>query len=83
MEIITQVIQVQDLKKTYTMGKVEVNALCGVNLEVPSGNFLAILGPSESGKTTLLHTLGALDKPTSGRVLISGFDLASSLLSNQ
>lgn len=76
VRIISNVIEVQDLKKVYSLGQVKVNALSGINMKVPSGDFVAILGPSGSGKTTLLHSLGALDKPTSGSVLIFGSDLA-------
>ena len=75
-------VETADLKKTYILGKVPVNALCGVNLKVEKGDFLAILGPSGSGKSTLLNMIGALDKPTQGKVLINGVDV-SSLNDNQ
>jgi putative ABC transport system ATP-binding protein len=75
-------LRVVDLKKTYMLGKVPVNALCGVNFRVEKGDFLAILGPSGSGKSTLLNLIGALDKPTEGKVLINGVDV-SSLSDNQ
>jgi putative ABC transport system ATP-binding protein len=57
------------------LGKVPVNALGGVNLKVDSGDFLAVLGPSGSGKSTLLNLIGALDKPTDGKMLIEGVDV--------
>jgi putative ABC transport system ATP-binding protein len=59
-----------------------VEALRGINLKVESGEFLSILGPSGSGKSTLLNLIGALDKPTSGKMLVNGADL-STLNDNQ
>lgn len=76
------VVETADLQKTYILGKVPVNALQGVNLKVEQGDFVAILGPSGSGKSTLLNMIGALDKPTSGKVLIEGVDV-STLNDNQ
>ena len=64
------------------LGKVPVEALRGVNLKVESGDFLAVLGPSGSGKSTLLNLIGALDKPTEGKLLIEGVDV-STLNDNQ
>ena len=78
----TTVVEATKLKKTYQLGKVQVEALRGVNLKVESGEFLCILGPSGSGKSTLLNLIGALDKPTSGKLLIDGIDL-STLNDNQ
>lgn len=76
------VVQTVNLKKTYMLGKVPVNALRDVNLKVESGDFIAIVGPSGSGKSTLLNMIGALDKPTEGQVLIDGVDV-SALNDNQ
>ena len=76
------IVEAVDLKKTYMLGKVPVEALRGVNLKAESGDFLAILGPSGSGKSTMLNLIGALDKPTSGRLLIDGVDI-STLSDNQ
>ncbi len=76
------VVETADLKKTYILGKVPVNALQGVNLKVEKGDFIAILGPSGSGKSTLLNMIGALDKPTEGKVFINGVDV-STLNDNQ
>ena len=71
------IVEAFNLKKTYLLGKVPVNALRGVNLKVESGDFLAILGPSGSGKSTLLNLIGALDKPTEGKMLIEDVDVST------
>lgn len=76
------IVEAVNLKKTYMLGKIPVEALRGVNLEVESGDFLAVLGPSGSGKSTLLNLLGALDKPTKGTLLIDSIDV-STLNDNQ
>ena len=76
------VVETINLRKTYLLGKVPVNALQGVNLRVESGDFIAVLGPSGSGKSTLLNLIGALDKPTEGKMLIEGVDI-STLSDNQ
>jgi len=78
----TTIVEAVNLKKTYMLGRVPVNALQGVNLKVESGDFLAILGPSGSGKSTLLNLVGVLDKPTEGKMLIEGVDV-STLNDNQ
>jgi putative ABC transport system ATP-binding protein len=76
------IIQALNLKKTYTLGKIPVEALKGVNFKVDRGEFVAILGPSGSGKSTLLNLIGALDKPTAGTLIINGSD-SSTLSDNQ
>ncbi|MDP3565257.1 MAG: ABC transporter ATP-binding protein [Methanoregula sp.] len=68
-------ILIENLRKTYRMGNVEVNALDGINLDIEKGEFLGIMGASGSGKTTLLHMLGLLDEPTSGKITIDGIDV--------
>ncbi len=70
------VVHVQKLEKTYRLGKVVVQALRGVDLTLHPGQFVVVSGPSGSGKTTLLNIIGTLDKPTAGRVLIDGEDIA-------
>src|SRR5687767_11350897 len=71
------ILQTIDLKMTYQLGKVAVNALRGVNLEVGQGEFVAIMGPSGCGKSTMLHVLGGMLTPTSGRVIIDGEDMTN------
>ena len=70
------VIEMRNVHKIYDTGAVKVHALRGINLAVRKGEFIAIMGPSGSGKSTLLNLLGALDKPTSGEVLIDGVDIS-------
>lgn len=68
-------IRIDNLKKLYRMGTVEVRALDGVTLDIAKGEFLGIMGASGSGKTTLLHMLGLLDEPSSGSLLLDGIDV--------
>ena len=73
------ILEVRDLKKTYTtrFGGQQVHALTNVNFAVEPGEYVAIMGESGSGKTTLLNILAALDKPTSGSVLLDGRDIVT------
>jgi len=71
------IIHIRGLRKVYVSGKVPVEALRGVDLDVPRGEFLAIVGPSGSGKSTLFHIVGGLTPPTSGEVIVAGRNLAT------
>jgi putative ABC transport system ATP-binding protein len=82
MSKITPVVEATKVTKTYMLGKIPVEALRGVNLKVETGDFVSILGPSGSGKSTMLNLIGALDKPTSGTLLIDGVDIGK-LTDNQ
>src|SRR5689334_24369722 len=70
------VISVRNLVKTYVVGEVEVKALRGVTLDVPRGEFLAVNGTSGSGKSTFMHIVGCLDRPTSGQYFLDGQDVS-------
>ncbi len=69
------IIRTENLEKIYTTGKVKTHALRGVSLDIPRGAFCAIVGPSGHGKSTLMHLIGGLDRPTGGTVLIDGGDI--------
>jgi len=69
-------IRLEGVTRTYHLGDVDVHALAGVDLRVEEGEFLALMGASGSGKSTLMNILGCLDRPTSGRYLFEGVDVA-------
>ena len=71
------VIELQDIKKSYQLGKNEVPVLRGISLKVEQGQFLSIMGPSGSGKSTLMNILGCLDRPSSGSYLLEGVEVAA------
>jgi len=70
------IIKLENIWKIYQLGKVELTALRGVDLEIAPGGFVSIMGPSGSGKSTLLNMIGALDFPTSGKVYLKGEDIS-------
>src|SRR5687767_4790366 len=68
-------VRINGLHKYFTRGSERIDVLKGVNLEIPQGDFLALMGPSGSGKTTLLNVMGGLDKPSSGSIDVGGTDI--------
>ncbi len=71
------VIRTENMTRTYMVGNSTVNALRGVNIEVETGEFVALMGPSGSGKSTMMHLLGCLDTPTAGRYLLEERDVST------
>ena len=70
------IVRTVDLRRVYQMGASEIHALRGVNIEVPKGQFAAVMGRSGSGKTTLLNCIGGLDHPSSGEVYVKGHKIS-------
>ncbi len=73
----TNIIETVDLVKEYKQGSQPLRVLNNISLQIEKSEFMAIMGPSGSGKSTLLNMLGALDRPTSGKVLINGTDIST------
>ena len=71
------VIKLEDIRKTYHTGEVEVHAVRGISLEILPGDFVAIMGASGSGKSTLMNMIGCLDRPTSGHYGLDGMDIST------
>ncbi len=72
-----KVIELRDITKTYDVGETSVNAIRGISYTVEYGDFLAIMGPSGSGKSSLMNILGCLDRPTTGEYLLDGDPVSS------
>jgi putative ABC transport system ATP-binding protein len=71
-----KIVRVTGVTKSFKLGKLDVLALKGVDLEIAAGNYISIMGPSGSGKSTLFNMIGGLDKPTTGKVFIDEVDIA-------
>ena len=68
-------MDVRQVRKVYRRDAQEMTVLDGINLQVPAGEFVALMGPSGSGKTTLLNLIAGIDRPTSGQVIVAGTDV--------
>jgi putative ABC transport system ATP-binding protein len=69
-------VEIQDVRKVYKRDQFEVPVLNGITVDVPRGDFLALMGPSGSGKTTLLNLLAGIDRPTGGRIVVEGKEIS-------
>ncbi len=73
----SSLIQLNNISKSYWRDKLEIPVLNNINMEVPEGEFMALMGPSGSGKTTLLNLIGGIDKPSEGKVIIADKEISS------
>ena len=73
----SSILKLENIKKSFILGKIDLEILKGINLEVEQGEMLAIMGPSGSGKTTLLNLIGCLDRPTSGKYFLDGKEVSN------
>ncbi len=76
MAEVANVVRVTNVTKVFKLGKIDVQALKGINLKISKGDYISIMGPSGSGKSTLFNMIGGLDKPTTGKVFIDEVDIA-------
>jgi putative ABC transport system ATP-binding protein len=77
MGSITNVVELEDIDKSYRIGEGDVSVLKGINLQIDQGEFIALMGPSGSGKSTLMNIVGCLDRPTRGKYVLLGKDVSS------
>ena len=75
-------VKLENVRKIYQMGEVEIRAVDGIDFEIGKGEFVVIVGPSGAGKTTVLNILGGMDTATSGKVLVDGKDRKSTRLNS-
>ena len=71
-----RILDIENVSKSYKLGKTDVPVLNDINLTINKGEFAAIMGPSGSGKSTLMNLIGCLDRPTSGKILVTGMDIS-------
>lgn len=76
MQIMKNFIEVQDVKKVYQMGEVQIKALDNISFSIDKGEFVVVVGPSGAGKSTVLNILGGMDSPTSGRLIVGDKDIS-------